>query len=65
MGRTFHGESHPIGGGLIRHEGDHDDYACSLGGVAMLGGDGMGSCTQVPSARCVWVPVATSYHARL
>jgi hypothetical protein len=51
------------GGGVIRCQGDHDAYACSLGGVAMSGGDGTDSSTQVPSDRCTWVPVAMSYHA--
>jgi hypothetical protein len=31
----------------------------------MSGGDGMDSSTQVFGGRCVWVHVATSYHARL
>jgi hypothetical protein len=30
----------------------------------MSDGDGMDSYTQVPYARCVWAPVAMSYHAR-
>jgi hypothetical protein len=47
------------------HQGDHDDYACSCGGVDMSGGDGTGSSTQVPSARCAWVPMTMSYHVKL
>jgi hypothetical protein len=53
------------GGGLIRRQGNHGDYACLRGGIAMLDDDGTGSSTQVPSARCAWIPVATSYHVRL
>jgi hypothetical protein len=36
----------------------------ACGGVAMLGGDKMGSNTQVPASRCTWAPVAMSCHAR-
>jgi hypothetical protein len=37
---------------------------CSDGGVAMSDGDWTNFSTQVFAARCMWVPVATSYHAR-
>jgi hypothetical protein len=53
----------PWQGGLIQWQGDHDDYACSLGRVAISGGDGTDYSTQVPSDRSAWVSVATSYHA--
>jgi hypothetical protein len=49
-------------GELIRCQRDHDDYACSYGGVAVSDGDGMGSSTQVPVVRHAWVPVVTSGH---
>jgi hypothetical protein len=39
-------------------------YACSCGGVAMLGVDGMGSNTQVHVVRYAWVSVATSRRVR-
>jgi hypothetical protein len=60
------GKPTPVrGGGLMQCQGDHDDYVCLRGGVAMSSGDGTGSNTQVPGARSTLVPVATSYHARL
>jgi hypothetical protein len=64
MDQTFHGETHPYRGEIIRCQSDHDDYACSRGEVAMSGGDEMGPCTRVPIAKHVWVPVVTSCHAR-
>jgi hypothetical protein len=39
-------------------------YACSCGGVAMSGVDGMGSSTQVHVVRYAWVSVATSRRVR-
>jgi hypothetical protein len=51
--------------GLIRCQGNHDDYACLCDGVAMSGGDKMGSSAQVHGTRCTWVLVATSYHVSL
>jgi hypothetical protein len=41
-------------GVLIRRQSYHDDYACTLGRVIMLGGDGIDFCTRVPTARCAW-----------
>jgi hypothetical protein len=41
-------------GVLIRRQSYHDDYACTLGRVIMLGGDGTDFCTRVPTARCAW-----------
>jgi hypothetical protein len=51
------GNSAPIGGGggLIRCQSDHDDYACSCGRVAMSGGDGTDSSTRVLVVRCEWL----------
>jgi hypothetical protein len=51
-------------GELIRCQSYHDDYACFCGGVAMSGGDGTTSSTQVLAVRCVWPPVAMCCHAR-
>jgi hypothetical protein len=41
-------------GMLIRCQSSHGDYACTLGRVAMSGGDGMDSCTRVPATRHAW-----------
>jgi hypothetical protein len=49
--RIYHGESHPYWDELIRCQSDHDDYTCFHGGVAISGGDGMGSSTQVAIVR--------------
>jgi hypothetical protein len=49
---------------LIRCQSYHGDYACSGGGVATSGSDEMDPNTRVPTVRCTWVPVLTSYHAR-
>jgi hypothetical protein len=46
--RIFYGEPCLYWGELIRCQSDHDDYACHRGGVAMSGGDGTCSSTQVP-----------------
>jgi hypothetical protein len=46
-------------GELIRCQSDHSDYACSHGGVAMLGGDGTDPSTRLLVARHAWVHVDT------
>jgi hypothetical protein len=46
-------------GVLIQRQGYHGDYACSFGIIAMSGGDGMDSSTQLPAVRRVWVLVVT------
>jgi hypothetical protein len=38
----------------------HCDYACSCGGAAMSGGDGMDPSTRLSFVWCVWVPAAMS-----
>jgi hypothetical protein len=58
------GEAHHYQGVLIRCQSYRGDYACSFGRATVLDGDGMGSSTQVPTAKCAWVPVVLSYHAR-
>jgi hypothetical protein len=45
---------------LMRCKGNHDVYACSGGGVAMLGDDGMDTSSRVSVARCTWEPVVVS-----
>jgi hypothetical protein len=55
MDRIFHGEAHPC-------QSNHDDYACSRGGVPMSGVDRMDSSTRVPICQvrvdyCVLRPV--------
>jgi hypothetical protein len=40
------------------------DYMCPFCEVVVLGGDGMGSSTQMLVVRHVWVPAATSHCAR-
>jgi hypothetical protein len=42
---------------IIRCQSDHGEYACSRGGVAVSGGDGMDYNTQVPVAKRVRVTV--------
>jgi hypothetical protein len=49
---------------LILRQSYHGDYAYPCGRVAMLDDDGMTSSTQVPTVKCVWVPVAVSCHTR-
>jgi hypothetical protein len=39
---------------IIRHQSYPANYACTLGRVAMSGGDGTDFCTRVPTARHVW-----------
>jgi hypothetical protein len=51
-------------GKLIQRQSHHGDYACSIGGVAMSGDDGMDSSSQIPAVRCTWVPMAMSCHDR-
>jgi hypothetical protein len=63
-GQILHGEARFYQGMLILRQSYHDDYACSHGGSAMSGGDGMNSSTHVPAVRCVWVPTALSCHVR-
>jgi hypothetical protein len=41
-------------GMIIQHQSYHGDYKCTLGRVTMSGGDGMNSCTRVPTVRCAW-----------
>jgi hypothetical protein len=61
--------SHSLGNlpllGLIRCQGNHDDYACLCGGVAMSDGDSMGSSDQVHGARCggcLWLrPIMSAF----
>jgi hypothetical protein len=50
----------PILGELIRCQSDQGDFACSHGGVALLGGDGTDFSTRVPAAWRVWAPVVMS-----
>jgi hypothetical protein len=38
----------------IRHQSYHGYYVCTLGGVAISGGDGIDSCTRVPATRHAW-----------
>jgi hypothetical protein len=64
MDQILHGEARFYQVMLIQHQSHHGDYACSFGGVAMSGGDGTYSNTQVPAARHVWAVVATSCRAR-
>jgi hypothetical protein len=64
MDRILCGEARFYQDMLIQHQSYHEDYACSSVGVAMLGGDGIDSSTQVPAVRCAWAPVPTSCHAR-
>jgi hypothetical protein len=47
----FMGESASVRGVLILCQSNDDDYACSYGGAAMSGGDGMDSSIQVPIVR--------------
>jgi hypothetical protein len=47
VARIFYGEAHLYQGKLIQCQSYHGDYACSRGGVAMSGGDGTCSRTQV------------------
>jgi hypothetical protein len=49
---------------LIQCQSYCGDYVCSFGDVAVTGGDGTGSSTQVPVVRRAWAPAAMSYHAR-
>jgi hypothetical protein len=51
-------------GEVIQRQSHHGDYACHCGGVAMSGGDGMDSNTQVLAISHVWVFVAMSHHVR-
>jgi hypothetical protein len=60
--QIFHGEPCLYQGKLIRYQSDYDNYACSRGGVAMSGGDRMGSSTRVPIARHMWAPEVMSFH---
>jgi hypothetical protein len=62
--RILYGEACFYQGMLIQCQTYHANYACSYGGVAMSGGDGMDSSTQVPVVRHAWAPVATSCRAR-
>jgi hypothetical protein len=57
MDRILCGEAYFYQGMFIRCQSYHDDYACYCGGVAMSGGDGMDSNTQVPAVRRVWMLV--------
>jgi hypothetical protein len=50
----------PSSGELIWCQGNHDIYACSRGGVAMSGDDGMDTSSQVPIVRRTWVIVVAS-----
>jgi hypothetical protein len=43
--RISYGEAHLYQGELIQCQSDHDNYACSHGGVAMSGDDMMDSST--------------------
>jgi hypothetical protein len=52
MDQILRGEACFYQGIFILHQGYHDDYACSFGGVAMSGGNGMyqarvGTCGHV------------------
>jgi hypothetical protein len=46
---------------FIRCQSDHDDYVYSRDGVALSGGDGTDSTTQVSVARHVWVAMIMFY----
>jgi hypothetical protein len=48
---------------LIRCQSYRGGYACPLGEIAVTGGDGMGSSTQVSVVRRAW-PATTSCCAR-
>jgi hypothetical protein len=52
--RILHGEARFYQGMLIRCQSYHGDYVCTIGRVAMSGGDEMDSYTRVPTARCAW-----------
>jgi hypothetical protein len=58
MDRIPYGEVRFYQGKVIQCQSYHGDYACSYGGVAMSGGDGVDSNTQVPIVMCAWVLVA-------
>jgi hypothetical protein len=64
MDRISYGEAHLYQSELIQCQSYRVNYACSYGGVAMSGVDGIYFSTQVPAIRCVWVPVAMSYCAK-
>jgi hypothetical protein len=64
MDQILRGEACFYQGIFILHQGYHDDYACFFGGVAMSGGNGMYSSTQVSTIRRAWARVATFYCAR-
>jgi hypothetical protein len=49
---------------LIRCQSYHGDYGCTFGEVAVLGGDGTCSITQVPVVKHAWVPLAMFRRAR-
>jgi hypothetical protein len=50
----------PLSGELIRCQSNHDIYACSHGGVAMSGGDGIDINSRVPIARHTWESMVVS-----
>jgi hypothetical protein len=58
--RVLRGEHHLYRDKPIQCQSDNGNYACSRGGVAMPGSDGMGSSTRVLVAWCMWVPVVAS-----
>jgi hypothetical protein len=51
MDRILYGEARFYQGELIRCQSYHGQYACSCVRVAILGGDGMDSSTQVLPVR--------------
>jgi hypothetical protein len=55
--RILYGEPCPYWVELIQCHSDHGEYECSHGGVAISGGDGTCSSTQVPVAKCTLEPV--------
>jgi hypothetical protein len=50
-----------LSGEFIRCQSDHSDYVYSRDGVALSGGDGTDSSTQVPVARHAWAPMIMFY----
>jgi hypothetical protein len=64
MDQIPYGEAHFYQGKLIRCQNYHGNYACSCGGLAMSGGDGMDSSIELLTIRCTWAPVALFHRAR-
>jgi hypothetical protein len=67
MDQILHGEDHFYESIFIQCQSYHDNYVCSYGGVAMSGGDGTDSGTQVPTIRraCLWPRLVIARHSIL